>query len=201
MRTVRVVFAVVAMFLSLHVSAYPVTYNFTGSVTSYTNEVSSFNPIPGDPISGSVTYDAAYEGEFFGGPWPTPHAVLDWTFEVNGEAYFQQIVSPLVQFAFVDGNKIGFFDEMPANSPGAAIFDQGGFGFEFANDLGGVVPNDLPVEDFLTGSFSWGGGVSFPGASLLGTIDSLVAVPEPSSFALLLAGLAGLLINRRNARC
>lgn len=180
--------AIAASVLTSTAGATPVTYYFSGKVSEYSYTGSGINPAVGDSIFGTFTYDANYQGEYLGEPWPRATAILDWTLSVGEHSYDMTLFSPLVQIPSVSPDRFAFSDDQPGNSSGAAFFDQGVFEFFFA-DLAG----SLPVSEFLGGAFSFGGGSQNPGDYLRGSIDTLTTIPEPGTLSLLSIALLGLM--------
>lgn len=185
-------------FFSMPAQAIPITYYFSGEVDEFTYSGTTFSATAGEVVYGSFTYDADYGGEYLGGEWPRQDAILDWNFTVNGQTYEMTLLNPFVQIPSSSSNQFSFLDEQPGNSVDAAFFDQSYFSFSFSNALAGS-PADLPVDDFLGGSFVFSGGSSSggpdnAGAIFRGTFDTLTTIPEPASAALLLLGLSGWLM-------
>jgi|GEM_PF-5218427 len=188
--------SVVLTILSSAATAYPVTYNFGGHITSYTATSSTFNLSAGDAFTGQLTYDADYHGTDpgTGQPWPTSAALLSWSIHVDGEIYRQNIINPNVQSITAFERDIYFFDEQPSSTADAPFFDQGGIRLEFLSQIGSSnlspgnnIPETLPLADFLSGYFFLNGHGELRGAiSLLS-----LAVPEPASILLVTLGLAG----------
>lgn len=197
------------------VQAEVLQFNFTGTVLgtdSWIPAVEETGITSGMPVSGSFSYDTAAPTDSLGtyildAPYGLTISVGGHTIKSLG-MYARIDNTPYIKALTLEGASFGLWDGHPYNtSPyGSIELRLAGFGGKYANALEGTaLPTVIDLSRFSADPWDTGGfaRVNDMGGFMY-SIESLTAVPEPSTHALWLLGLAamqvGLLRRRKNAQ-
>ncbi|NVE00905.1 PEP-CTERM sorting domain-containing protein [Massilia sp. BJB1822] len=212
--------ALICLMLALPAKAALVTYNFTAKISSLTEQLGNiYNPRPietrsvngelislGYTVKGSFTYDTSTRPSQ--NPIPLPQGVvmysdftatnkLDFSFNQNNLHFTSAGENPYQYIIVGDGSMDGFsFSARIKNnaSTSSAYLFLSAYEDIFSSN---GIPENLPASRFTTKIFSYTfsdfQGATSRSLTASGEITSLELtspVPEPSSYAMFLAGLA-----------
>jgi len=195
--------------------ATSISHLITGVVTQVEDPEATLDPsvAAGAPFAAFVSYEPPGVVEREGTSFPAPYAVISLEVGLLRVGSGLPSTGDLVICVFdgtyfgsryhepdePGGDWIGFQIELPASNGPPVHF----LSFDFVDPTGQALSDTSiptgPLDlNLLAGSFRLGAsGMGGPDFFVLGTVDSMLLVPEPSAFLLCAAGLVLLVLVRR----